>query len=298
MRRDLVLACVVAGCAGAPEPTRTPVPSGRHYELHLPSHRPPGRYPLVLALHGGFGNGAVLERAIGLDAIADREGFAVVYPDGLNRHWNDGRGSASGATDVDDVAYLRSLVDELTAAYPIDVDRVYATGMSNGGIMSYRLGCELADKLAAIAIVSGEISATVAASCHPARAISVLAINGTADPFVPWDGGQVGGRGMGRGEVIGARRSIAMFGAAAHCNPEPTTTAEPDRDPDDGTTVQDIVFRDCAPGAAIELLEIDGGGHSWPGGVKNLGRRLGGVTSRELSASQRIWQFFAEHPRR
>ena len=106
------------------------------------------------------------------------------------------------------------------------------------------------------------------------------------------------GRSPDRGAVIGARQSIAMFGAAAHCNAEATTTPVPDRDPDDGTTVKDIVFRDCAPGAAIELLEIDGGGHTWPGEVDRGRRRMTGPTSREVSASERIWRFFADHPRR
>jgi len=294
MRYVLVLALV--GCATATGVTMTtPHGSDRHYELHLPAHPPAGRYPLVVALHGAFGSGAHLEQTIGLDAIADREGFAVVYPDGVSSRWNDGRPDEG---EVDDVGFIRSLIDQLATTYPIDPGRIYAMGMSNGGMLAYRLGCELADKLSAIASVAGEVPVAVARFCHPAHAISVLAINGTADQLVPFEGGQVigsrnGRLGRPRGAVIGALRSVELFAASARCAP-PTVTAEPDRDPDDGTTVKAIAFAGCANGASVELLEIDGGGHTWPGGTGEL-QMINGVRSREFSAAERIWQFFARH---
>ena len=292
MRYVLVLALV--GCATTTGFTTTaPHDSGRHYELHLPAHPPAGRYPLVVALHGAFGSGAHLEQTIGLDAIADREGFAVVYPDGIGARWNDGRPDMG---EVDDVGFIRSLIDELATTHPIDRDRIYAMGMSNGGMLAYRLGCELADKLAAIASVAGEVPGAIARFCHPARGISVIAINGTADQLVPFDGGQVIGSRNGRlgrphGEVIGALRSVELFAANARCGP-PAITAEPDRDPEDGTTVKAIAFAACAGGVRVELVAVDGGGHTWPGGTSEL-EAINGVRSREFSASERIWQFFA-----
>ena len=297
MRVVFVLALV--GCATTPRAATTTSPhdSNRHFELHLPAHPPPGRYPLVVALHGAFGSGAHLEETIGLDAIADREGFAVVYPDGVNSRWNDGRPDEG---EVDDVGFIRSLIDELATTHPIDPGRVYALGMSNGGMLAYRLGCELADKLVAIASVAGELPAAIARFCHPARAISVLAINGTADQLVPFEGGPVigsrnGRLGRPRGAVIGALHSVALFAANARCG-RPTITAEPNRDPGDGTTVKAIAFDGCAGGASMQLLEIDGGGHTWPGGTTEL-EAINGVRSREFSAAERIWQFFAAHRR-
>src|SRR5207237_8315757 len=117
---------------------------------------------------GGGSKSRQMER-FGRDAVCDREGFAVVYPEGEHGHWNDGRGDANGSAPVDDVAFIRTLIDTLAAAYPIDTDRVYATGISNGGIMSYRLACDLSDKIAAIAPVVGEGSESVAQACQPAR---------------------------------------------------------------------------------------------------------------------------------
>jgi polyhydroxybutyrate depolymerase len=291
--RHLVIVALV-GCATTRAATTTTLQdSGRRFELHLPARPPAGAYPLVIALHGAFGSGAHLEQKIGLDAIADREGFAVVYPDGIHGRWNDGRPDEG---EVDDVGFIRSLIDRLATSYPIDRGRIYALGMSNGGMLAYRLGCELSDKLVAIASVAGELPAAIARSCHPARAISVLAIHGTADQLVPFEGGQVIGSrngrvGRPRGAVIGALRSVELFAANARCGP-PTITVEPDRDPADGTTVKAIAFAGCADGASVEILVIDGGGHTWPGGTGEL-EPINGVRSRELSASERIWQFFA-----
>jgi polyhydroxybutyrate depolymerase len=284
----------LAGCATATGfTTTTPHSSGRHYELHLPAHPPPGRYPLVIALHGASGSGAHLEHTIGLDAIADREGFAVVYPDGISSRWNDGRPDLG---ETDDVGFIGALIDELATAHPIDRARVFAMGMSTGGMLAFRLGCELADKLVAIASVAGELPAPIARFCHPARPISVLAIHGTADPLVPFEGGDVIGTRNGRlgrphGEVIGALRSVALFAKHDRCA-APTVTSEPERDHGDSTTVKAIEFASCTAGARVELLEIDGGGHAWPGGTGEL-EMIDGVRSRQLSASERIWQFFA-----
>src|SRR5262249_41242701 len=159
----------------------------RPFVVHLPVRAPAGHYPLVVALHGGFGTPAEFERTSGLDAIADREGFAVLYPGGENHHWNDGRDNQY-MRPVDDVGVVRDLIEQMITKYPIDPDRVYVTGHSNGGDMAYRLGCELSDKLAAIAPVAGEIPSNIAGSCHPARPVSVIAIHGTADRLNPFAG--------------------------------------------------------------------------------------------------------------
>jgi polyhydroxybutyrate depolymerase len=295
MMRCAFLACFL-GCATTA--TATPVTStgtlgGRTYSLHVPA-KARDHLPLVIVLHGGFGDAQRTEQRYGFDELADREGFAVVYPDGLQHHWNDGRAD-NGATSVDDVAFIRALIDELVAHAGIDPARVFVTGMSNGGIMTYRLGCELADKIRAIAPVSGTLAASLAPTCHPARPLPVLAIHGTDDPLVPYGGGTVGLKTMrARGEVIGAEAAVELFARGDGCTGAPTRTHVPDRDPSDGTTVDRIAYA-CPAGMTVELLAIAGGGHTWPGSTHagRMGARFVGATSRELSATERIWQFFA-----
>ncbi|HEY3804019.1 MAG TPA: PHB depolymerase family esterase [Kofleriaceae bacterium] len=312
--RYLLATCLAAlGCA-APDATARPSRQAdapvagersldvggthRTYALHVPANAH-DRMPLVIVLHGGFGNGRQSERKDGFDAVADREGFAVAYPDGLERHWNDGR-IDNGATAVDDVAFVRTLIDELVAHDKIDPARVFVTGMSNGGMMTYRLGCELADKIAAIAPVSGPLAASLATTCRPARPLPVLAMHGTDDPIVPYGGGEIRLRNLNaRGEVMSAEAAAELFARADGCTGAPARTREPDRDPSDGTSVDRIAYT-CPAGIRVELLAIAGGGHTWPGSTQptRLGARLVGATSRELSATERIWQFFAATPPR
>ena len=290
--RLAMLLCSLVAC-GASGQTLEVGGRTRSYLLHVPPHVT-GRVPLVIALHGGGGTAEGQQKLSQLDPIADREGFIVVYPESVTRNWNDGRHGNGAREDVDDVAFVRALIDTLVASYPIDPARVFATGISNGGIMSYRLACELSDKIAAIAPIVGAVSAELAPRCHPARTVSILAMNGTADPVVPWQGGEVHVL-RDRGAVLGAEASVALFAGVAHCG-APLTTWEPDRDLDDGTRVQHVVYTGCDH-VDVELLNIDGAGHTWPGGKQYLPVALIGRTSREFSASERLWRFFAEHGR-
>jgi len=291
MRLASLLCCLVA--CGVTGQTLEVGGRTRSYILHVPAHTS-GRVPLVIALHGGGSRAAGAQRLTKLDQIADREGFIVVYPESADGHWNDGRIDPSIPADVDDVAFIRTLIDTLAAEYPIDTARVFATGISNGGMMAYRLACELSDKIAAIAPVAGAVAGDLAPRCQPARPVSVIAMNGTADPLVPWEGGQVHGV-RDRGAVLGARASVALFAQVARCG-APVTAWEPDRDRLDGTRVQDVTYGGCDR-AAVELVNIDGGGHTWPGGAQYLPVAWIGRASREFSASERIWRFFAEHGR-
>ncbi len=220
LRCGLMVLVVVAGLATGctrgtqlriPDPTQSPAPDEgspavelvaalvvdgreRSYRLHIP----PGLVPsapsaLVVGLHGGGGNGANLQAKVGLDAIADREGFLVAYPDGSGRlddyllTWNAGNCCGYALDEqVDDTAFLRAMVADIARTYSIDPRRVYATGMSNGGMMSYRLACEAADLFAAVAPVAGALNLEL---CEPSEPVSVLAIHGTADQHVLFEGG-------------------------------------------------------------------------------------------------------------
>src|SRR5262249_32313417 len=147
----------------------------RRYLVHVP----PGlgktsRAPLVLAFHGGGGRARGMPRLTGLDAVSDRHGFLLVYPDGLQREWNDGRRKSG----VDDVAFIAALVKELAARYPIDPDRVFSTGMSNGAFFSQTLACRLAGTFAAVASVASTMGELLLPSCRPSRPVSVMFIMG------------------------------------------------------------------------------------------------------------------------
>jgi polyhydroxybutyrate depolymerase len=261
----------------------------RSYILYVPaSHRRTVSPALVLVFHGGGGRAQGFARHTGFSAVAEREGFIVAYPQGLERRWNDGRGYG---TSHDDVGFVRALVDTLQRELGVDPRRIYATGISNGAMFSYRLACDLPGVLAAIAPVAGALPAQLAPVCGHALPVSVVAFQGTADPLVPYAGGGVARR---RGSVLGAERSIAFWGEIDGCAGQPSTAVEPDR-VRDGTRVRRLAYADCREGRAVMLYTIEGGGHTWPGGP--AAGRLVGRVSREMDATAVIWRFFAMHAR-
>ena len=280
MRAALVVAMALAACRPAGSDTLRVGTRTRHYEVFVPTDTP--GLPLVIALHGRGGTGRQMERFTHFDDVAAREQFVIVYPDAIDHHWNDARqGMDSG---VDDAAFIAALIDEMAAQHHIDRRRVYVTGISNGGMMSYTLACTLSDRIAAIAPVAGDLPS---APCRPARPISVLAINGTDDPLVPYTGGTAG-RG---GEVLSAQASTDLFAMSAGCA-APTSTLEPDTVPSDGTRTRARHYACPAP-LDVELLTIEHGGHTWPGAAQYLPKALIGPVSRDFNASDRIWAFFA-----
>jgi polyhydroxybutyrate depolymerase len=264
----------------------------RSYRLHVPTgYDPSVPVALVVALHGGGGNGAGLEAHVGLDAIAGREGFLVVYPDGSGRlgdvllTWNSGN-CCGFALDqpVDDVAFIRALVSHLSLSHTIDPARVYATGMSNGGMMSYRLACEASDLFAAVAPVAGALNV----DCEPSEPLSVLAIHATADQHVLFEGGAPAVSVDSHERVDRSVHYAMTFWAARDgCALEPTTER--------GGTVIHEVYPDCDTGLAVELLAVEGGGHAWPGGESFS--QQGDEPSLALDASEAIWAFFEAHPK-
>ena len=262
----------------------------RRYFLYVPAgvHAGPPA-PLVLVFHGGGGQATGIAPHTGFSRLAEREGVVVAYPQGLNGRWNDGRGFA--AATHDDVGFVRALLDTLGREVGVDPRRVYATGISNGAMFAYRLACDLPGTLAAVAPVAGAMPADLAPACERTAPLSVIAFQGTADPLMPYGGGGVAQR---RGRVLSAERSIAFWGTAAGCSGTPTTTDEPDRAAD-GTRVRRTVLGGCRAGREVELYTIEGGGHTWPGGPAAASRV--GRVSRELDATQMIWEFFAKHPR-
>ena len=258
----------------------------RKYLLHVPPGASPGRRPLVVVLHGGFGSAQQAQRSYRWDSLADREGFVVAYPNGVRRAWNAGTccGPAS-RQGIDDVAFIDALVRALEGSGEIDPERVYATGMSNGAMMAYRLACDLPGRFAAIGPVAGTMTV------HGARAsaTSVCHIHGLADHNVPFHGGV--GRSVARDSRASVPSVIANWRSIDGCGP---AFVSQDRSVRTETAV-------AGDGRAVTLITVAGAGHQWPGSVARTPRRGRSVLidppSTALDATATLWRFFKDHPR-
>jgi polyhydroxybutyrate depolymerase len=221
-----------------------------------------------------------------LDRKADDAGFVVVYPDGTGSGsfltWNAFGGRAMGRR-VDDVAFLGKMLDDLATVVKIDTKRVYATGMSNGGMMCYKLAAELSDRIAAIAPVAGTMAVRMP---EPKRPVSVLHFHGTADSLVPYK--QAGPFGL-----KGAEETVAAWAMLNGCE-DKVESKEIADGKEDGLKVTRKSYPKGKDGAEVVLYCIDGGGHTWPGG--KLGFALIGKTTRAISANDLMWEFFEKHP--
>ncbi|OGI44382.1 MAG: hypothetical protein A2150_06050 [Candidatus Muproteobacteria bacterium RBG_16_64_11] len=292
--------CAFPLLAGAADRRAVLVHDGieRGYLLHVPASVDAARpLPLVVVLHGGGGTGARMVRLTsgGFNALADRDGFLVAYPDGLEKHWNDGRAGTrwrAHRDGVDDVGFLAALIDRLASEWPVDARRVYVTGASNGGMMAIRMGCELADRIAAIAPVIGAMPETLAPHCAPSAPLAVLFMNGVRDPLVPWQGGEIRFGRKNIGTVLSVAESVRFWVTHNRCAVTPVVTDEPDRDPRDGTRVRRESYASCRDGSEVLLYAIEGGGHTWPGGYQYRPERVIGKGSRDLDGAEVIWNFF------
>ena len=260
----------------------------RSFLLHLPpSHRPGEPMPLLLVFHGGGGTASNIAEHTRLSPAATPRGYAVIYPDGVGGHWSDGRSARAGA---DDVGFVRVLLDSLRSELPLDPRRIFATGISNGAGMAFRLACDLPGTFAAIAPVAGGLPAELEDRCALAAPVSLLMFQGTFDRLMPYDGGDLSRR---RGRVLPATTTAGLFARVDGCSDGPVEAAEPDT-VTDGTRVRRSTYRGCRDGREVVLFTIEGGGHTWPGGPP-VGRSVGRVT-RDLDATRAMLDFFDRHP--
>jgi polyhydroxybutyrate depolymerase len=286
-RRLFVALLVVAACGGSPatppvavgSPSPTPpfveyltfAGAQRTYVVYRPSEvGDTNKVPLVIALHGYTADTQWMIDATHYDDLAKSRGFEVVYPQGVDNSWNAGR--CCGKNGGDDVGFLSALIEHLVAAGGIDAKRVFATGMSNGGFMVQRLACDLADRITAVASVSGSL---VLDSCKPSRAISVLEMHGTADSLVPFDGGTVGGL------TNFAPSMTVMSGWAKRdgCAAAPLATRS--------GLVTTYTWAHCRAAATVVLDAIEGEGHTWFNPSDTAGAP---------DATQTTWDFFTHAP--
>jgi polyhydroxybutyrate depolymerase len=290
MTRWLSLFCVVAVLALpalASDPQTLSV-GGRDRSYRI--YRPPtlsrqAKAPLVVMLHGALGSGAQAERAYGWDREADGHGFVVAYPDGIGRTWNAGGACCGRAnrTGVDDVAFLDTLIAAVSHAENIDPARIYITGMSNGGAMTYRYACEGHTRLAAIA----PVAASFTYACPAVPALPVMAIHGLQDRTVPFQGGE--GR-RGRNLVwMPVEASLDQFRHAGHCAAASVSRAG----------VVAVSTARCDRNHDVVLITVADGGHQWPGSEREAG--LGAALldldtpSAAFAATPRLWNFFARY---
>ena len=278
----------------APSPARgsdfeSTIDSGgvtRTYLLHLPptvTRLQPT--PLVVAFHGWPMTGGEMSRVSHLSRVADEHGFAVLFPDGYKQSWAvPGSATPAQQAGIDDVAFVRTLLDALGSRYGIDSSSVIATGISNGGFFVQVLGCRLADHLAGIVPVAGLMSRALAASCAPSRAISVLEIIGSAD-------------GLYTGpdqNTLSFAENLALWARTNRCSGVPSSGALPDT-AHDQTTVATSSWTACAAGSEVTSYTVNGGGHAWPGGEPLGSVDEFGVTSQQFDTSELIWTFLSRH---
>jgi polyhydroxybutyrate depolymerase len=269
----------------------------RTYRIYIPPVFSKAKsMPMVIALHGGGGTGERMEDLTleKFNRLADKEGFFVVYPDGIERHWNDGRKEVKYSAhkkNIDDVGFISALIDSLAKEFNIDTKRVYVTGMSNGAMMSHRLGCELSDKIAAIAPVAGSLPKAIS-DLKPSRPVPTLIINNTKDPMIAWEGGDAHFRRLKCGKVLSTESTVKFWTRNNKCLSKPVITKLPDIVPEDGTRLLLELYSPSKDGAEVVLYVVEGGGHTWPSGYQYLGEWIIGKTSKDIDACKVIWDFF------
>jgi polyhydroxybutyrate depolymerase len=283
------------GSSGSPPPVAAPVCPGRTAQptdstwtvpangqnrtalVHVPAlYDPSTPTPLVLNFHGFTSNGSQEELLTQMNPKADTAGFIAVYPEGLQASWNAGACCGYAAeTSVDDIGFVNALLDQLEAQLCVDSHRIYSTGMSNGGFLSHRIGCEISSRVAAIAPVAGVLGVK---TCNPTRPVPIMEFHGTLDPLVPYLGDPL----LGFPSV-----PDTFAGWAAHdgCTGQPTQTY-------DNVDSQCQTYTDCSAGAEVTLCTVQGGGHTWPGGLPIPI----GYTTPFLNATDAMWDFFQKHP--
>lgn len=262
----------------------------RSYLVHVPpGYDTKQPTPVVLIFHGAGLDAARMVQYSGMNADSDQAGFIAVYPNGSGVRglsWNaEICCDFAVRTHVDDVAFVRAVLDDLEKVLNVNRRRVYATGGSNGAMLCYRLASELSERIAAIAPVAGTMGSK---TCHPSRPVSVIHFHGTDDKWIPYKGG----RGTRNVTFNSVDDTIQAWVRADGCNPQARVTHYPDLTRD-GTTVIKTTYSGGKNGSEVVLITIEGGGHSWPG--RDWRPDVLGKSTKNISANDMIWSFFSRH---
>ena len=280
----------------------------REYFVHIPSgYRNKRPAPVVVVFHGGGGKAQKIAKFSGFNRLSETHGFLTIFPQAIDKHWSDGREIEKFRdhdAKVRDVVWIKELIENLQSTYSIDAKRIYATGISNGGIFTQRLAIELGQHFAAVASLTAQIALPLAVE-KPKNSISVLIMNGTKDPIVPYEGGDVTPplfprlskilKLPSRGKVISTDATIEFWLRHNGIDTPGLVTQLPDRDTTDGSTVERTAWTQTKTGVSVVLFKVIGGGHTWPGRKQYLPVRTVGQTNQDIKASEKIWEFFAQH---
>lgn len=249
----------------------------RDYIVYVPeSYQPETPSPLLFVYHGFGGNNESLMNYTGFNEIADQENFIIVYPQGSNflgtPHWNVGGWTVGSTTD--DVAFTNFLINTVSENYSINSDRIYATGMSNGGFMSFLLACQMSDQFAAVASVTGSMTTETLNECSPVRAVPILQIHGTNDVVVPYNGIQPWNTPIDN--------VLNYWADHNNCNTSPQIISLDDVDTNNDITVDQISYSDGTNGTVVKHYKVYGGEHFW-------------FTNADIKSSELVWDFFSTY---
>jgi len=262
---------------------------GRTRRYHVCDIRKPGvsdPAPLLIVLHGRYGNSSRIQMETGLSALAGRSGFVAVYPEGVKRSWADGRGiSGADLLGVQDTVFLDLMLSNLERCIPVDPAAIFLAGHSNGGFMAQRMAVEFPGRFAAVGIVAASLSYFLSGKLTPRAGVPILFIHGTADPVIPFPG-----KGRGEGKTLPVEASVRRWALCNGCGGEATIDKQGTLSA--GMSYQVLRFgpRDASKPAV--LYRIDGAGHDWPGSPAPSKSRVFGPFCPDLQASRIVMDFF------
>jgi polyhydroxybutyrate depolymerase len=268
----------------------------REYTIHLPKkYKSNKAVPLLLIFHGGGGTRKHMQRYMGMDEIADKENFITVYPSGIGKQWNDGREFNEEISSNNDVIFVSRLLDKLIDKYAIDTQRIFSTGISNGGFFSIYLSYKLSGKFLAVAPVCATIPEKIYKQFYPSFPVSILLINGTKDPLVPYFGGEVGNSLAGsRGRCMSTDSTIKRYLKINRISSKATIKEFADVYKEDGCKAVRYAYTSADNTSQVILVKVIQGGHTLPGGSQYLPKFVIGRVCRDFMGNEIIWEFFRQ----
>jgi polyhydroxybutyrate depolymerase len=252
--------------------------------------------PILFAFHGGGGEALKLDITTELVKLADQKNVVIVYPNASNKHWNDGRPEVN--SQVEDLEFIDSVFAHINQKYSIDKKRVCATGISNGGLFSFRLACERSEIFSSVMPIAANMGLEKSKKCNPKKSISILNIMGDEDPLIPFNGGDIKGPlGLKKlGKVLSSFDTFEFWKKQLSCSSQ--TRSELAKVTKDGTSIEEIKSSKCKDGIQLTQVVVHGGGHTWPGGRAVLSERLVGKTSNNFNASEKLINFCLSNPKK
>lgn len=267
----------------------------RSFLLYKPKgYNNAGKLPVLFVNHGGQSTSQGMMAVADFRTLADQEKFLLIYPQGYQNTWNDGRPTTANQLGVDDVNFFRQVSNYAVSNLSADNSKIYVTGLSSGGFMAARLGCELSDRIAAIAVVGASSEQGVYNNCNPNHIMPTIVIQGTDDPFVPFNGGVVlPGAG---GVAVSHNDAVSKWVAVNSCSITPVTTNIPDS-ANDGTIIIKSDYKRTDKTSEVIGYKVNNGGHTWPQGLQYQSVSVIGKTTQNMNANQVIWTFFKQWKR-